>query len=48
MQPNRNFAAIVANLRTLPSRGNKLCGPFGAQQKPASLVMKMVPPRHWL
>jgi mono/diheme cytochrome c family protein len=36
--------AIVAYLRSLPPVKNKVAGPFGANEKPTSFVMKVVPP----
>lgn len=36
--------AIVAYLRSLPAVKNKVAGPFGANEKPTSFVMKVVPP----
>ena len=36
--------AIVAYLRSLPPVKNKVAGPFGANEKPTTFVMKVVPP----
>ena len=36
--------AIAAYLRSLPPLSNKVPGPFGANEKPTSFVMKVVPP----
>jgi mono/diheme cytochrome c family protein len=36
--------AIVAYLRSLPPVKNKVVGPFGANEKPTTFVMKVVPP----
>jgi mono/diheme cytochrome c family protein len=36
--------AIVAYLRSLPPVQHKVAGPFGASEKPAVFVMKLVPP----
>lgn len=37
-------AAIAAYLQSLPPVRNDVPGPFGADEKPTSLVMKIVPP----
>lgn len=52
VMPVQNFAAmtdedaraIVAYLKSLKPVSNKVPGPFGAQEKPTSFVMKIVPP----
>jgi mono/diheme cytochrome c family protein len=36
--------AIAAYLQSLPPLANKVPGPFGANEKPTSFVMKVVPP----
>jgi hypothetical protein len=36
--------AIAAYLQSLPPLSNKVPGPFGANEKPTSFVMKVVPP----
>ncbi len=36
--------AIAAYLKSLPPVKNKVPGPFGANEKPTTFVMKIVPP----
>jgi hypothetical protein len=36
--------AIAGYLQSLPPLSNKVPGPFGANEKPTSFVMKVVPP----
>jgi mono/diheme cytochrome c family protein len=40
-----DVAAIAAFLKSLPPVSNKVPGPFGANEKPTSFVMKIVPPQ---
>lgn len=52
VMPVQNFAkltdedarAIAAYLKSLKPVSNKVPGPFGAQEKPTSFVMKIIPP----
>lgn len=52
IMPWRDFAsltkgdalAIAAYLKSLPPVSNRVPGPFGANEKPSSFVMKVVPP----